>query len=109
MFMRWTDIQHLAAELAGQFPDVDPKVLSFAELRDRVMALPEMLDEVEQLSREALDNIQTAWQEEYLDESLSSEHAESLEPAWPAESEAGYGNDLEDVIPDDMGQDTWPG
>ena len=64
---KWNDVQHMAAELYGRFPDVDPRSLSFIDMRDHLMSMPEFSDEVRRLNQNALERIHSAWQEEYLD------------------------------------------
>lgn len=58
----WTDHLEVGLELARLYPDEDPSGLNFAQLKERVLSVPEFEgsadDEVEDYE---LEGIQSAW------------------------------------------------
>lgn len=62
--MRWTDVQQLAIELAEAHPDVDPTKISFVDLHNWVVDLPDFDDDHQRGGEKVLEAIQAAWIEE---------------------------------------------
>ena len=62
--MKWTDSLEIAIQLADAHPDIDPRLIRFTDLRERVMALPEFDDAPERSGEKILEAIQMAWIEE---------------------------------------------
>jgi FeS assembly protein IscX len=62
--MKWTDINHIAIELADAHPDNDPLRLNFVDLRDWGMALPSFDDAPKHCGEKILEAIQQAWIDE---------------------------------------------
>ena len=50
--MQWTDITDIAIELLEAHPDVDPLAINFVDLRNWVLALPELRFPVQLLEPE---------------------------------------------------------
>jgi FeS assembly protein IscX len=65
--MKWTDSEDIGIALAGKFPGVDPLVLRFTDLRDRVVALDGFDDDPKASNEAKLEAIQMAWYEELKD------------------------------------------
>lgn len=64
MGLKWVDVNDIAIELIEQFPDQDPMTISFPDLYQRVMALPEFDDDPDRCGEKVLEAIQMAWIEE---------------------------------------------
>ena len=64
MSLKWTDIYDLAIALADTHAEVDPRYVNFVDLRDWVLALPELTDDPERCGEKILEAIQMAWMEE---------------------------------------------
>ena len=62
--MKWTDIQDIAIELTEEYPDKDPLVVNFVDLRNWVMALDGFDDDPGRCGEKILEAIQAAWIEE---------------------------------------------
>jgi FeS assembly protein IscX len=62
--MKWTDIQDIAIELTEQYPDKDPLVVNFVDLRNWVMGLDGFDDDPAHCGEKILEAIQAAWIEE---------------------------------------------
>lgn len=62
--MKWTDIQRIAEDLNDKFPDVDPKMIRFTDLRSWVLALDGFDDDPNHSGEKILEAIQAAWIEE---------------------------------------------
>ena len=65
MSFTWTDIHAIAAELAAEYPDVDPMSLRFTHLREMIESLEDFDPDPGQTVNEAiLEAIQSAWMDE---------------------------------------------
>jgi FeS assembly protein IscX len=64
MGLKWSDARGLALALDDAHPDVDPRFLNLADLRDWVLVLGGFDDDPDLGEEEALEAIQTAWIEE---------------------------------------------
>ncbi len=64
MSLKWVDVLDIAIELDEQFPNVDPLVISFPDLYQMVMSLPEFDDDPKRCGEKILEAIQMAWIEE---------------------------------------------
>jgi FeS assembly protein IscX len=62
--MKWVDIQDIAIELSDAYPDRDPLLVNFVELRQWVMSLPGFDDDPNRCGEKILEAIQAAWIEE---------------------------------------------
>jgi len=62
--MKWTDVQEIAVELAERYPEIDPKVIRFTDLRQKVLTLPGFEDAPERSGERVLEAIQQAWIDE---------------------------------------------
>ena len=67
MSLRWTDIHDLAIALAESKGDVDPISVSFVDLRNWILALPDFDDDPNRCGEKILEAIQVAWIEEIED------------------------------------------
>ncbi|MCW5775206.1 MAG: Fe-S cluster assembly protein IscX [Phycisphaeraceae bacterium] len=64
----WLDVDRIAEELAGRFPDMDPGTVGFVHLRDMVRTLPGFFeDPAHPVNERILEAIQAGWTEEYHD------------------------------------------
>ncbi|MDP0589823.1 MAG: Fe-S cluster assembly protein IscX [Candidatus Endonucleobacter bathymodioli] len=64
MSLKWTDVQDIAIELAVSFPDQNPQLVNFVDLRNWVLALDEFDDDPSHCGEKTLEAIQMAWIEE---------------------------------------------
>jgi len=64
MGLKWTDTLDIAIALDEARPDVDPRYVSFVDLREWVMALEEFDDDPAHSGEKILEAIQMAWIEE---------------------------------------------
>ena len=64
MSLRWTDSLDIALDLLDEHPDVDPKAISFVDLRAWVLALEKFDDDPEHCGEKILEAIQMMWIEE---------------------------------------------
>jgi len=62
--VKWVDSQEIAIALADAHPDVDPRRVSFVDLRDMVVALPGFSDDPKRSGEKILEAIQAAWIDE---------------------------------------------
>ena len=62
--MKWTDSREIAIALLEKYPDQDPKVVNFVDLRNWVLALQEFSDDPKRSGEKILEAIQMAWIEE---------------------------------------------
>lgn len=62
--MKWVDIQDIAIELCDAYPERDPLLVNFVELRQWVMSLPGFDDDPDRCGEKILEAIQAAWIEE---------------------------------------------
>ncbi len=64
--MKWTwqDVEELARDLAGQYPDKDPLRLSLKDVQNLVVAMPTFDDEPDAATESILESIQAAWYED---------------------------------------------
>ncbi|MFV2057569.1 MAG: Fe-S cluster assembly protein IscX [Thiohalomonadales bacterium] len=64
MKTRWTDTIEIAIALDEKHPDVDPLTISFPELMQWCLQLPEFDDVEERCGEKILEAIQMAWIDE---------------------------------------------
>ena len=64
MSLKWKDAQRIAEELYDNEPDLDPVTLRLSELRERVLALPDVDDDPEKRNEPILEAILQAWLDE---------------------------------------------
>ena len=62
--MKWTDSEDIGIALDEQFPDDDPLMLRFTDLRERVLNLDGFDDDPHASNEAKLEAIQMAWLEE---------------------------------------------
>ena len=62
--MKWTDTRDIAIALAEKFPDVDPAVVRFTDLRRWVLELADFDDDPNRSGEKILEAIQATWIEE---------------------------------------------
>ena len=62
--MKWTDSRAIAAALAEQHPDIDPRRVLFTDLYCWVLALPDFADDPKHSGEKILEAIQLAWIDE---------------------------------------------
>lgn len=62
--MKWTDIYQIAEDLAEVYPDQDPTIIRFTDLRDKIMELPHFSDDPAHCGEKILEAIQQAWIDE---------------------------------------------
>ena len=62
--MRWTDSREIAFALLEKFPELDPKIVNFVDLRNWVLALPGFDDDPRHCGEKILEAIQMAWIDE---------------------------------------------
>ena len=63
--MKWTDSEDIGIALSEKFPDQDPLVVRFTDLRERVMGLDGCDDDPQASNEPKLEAIQMAWYEEW--------------------------------------------
>lgn len=63
--MKWTDSEDIGIALSEKFPDQDPLVVRFTDLRERVMGLDGFDDDPQASNEPKLEAIQMAWYEEW--------------------------------------------
>ncbi|MGA7982595.1 MAG: Fe-S cluster assembly protein IscX [Chromatiaceae bacterium] len=64
MGLKWTDALEVAIALDEAHPDVDPRYVSFVDLRMWVIGLTQFDDNPARSGETALEAIQMAWMEE---------------------------------------------
>lgn len=62
--MKWTDSLRIAESLAEAHPEVDPRNISFVDLMNWVLALPDFDDDPKRCGERILEAIQAAWIDE---------------------------------------------
>jgi len=62
--IKWTDINDIAIELAGNHEDIDPKYINFVDLRNLVLSIEDFSDDPDRCGEKILEAIQMAWIEE---------------------------------------------
>jgi len=65
--MKWTDSVDIGMALAEKFPGVDPLMIRFTDLREKVVALDGFSDDPRASNEPKLEAIQMAWYEEFKD------------------------------------------
>jgi FeS assembly protein IscX len=69
--MKWSDTEDIGNALMEKFPAVDPLVLRFTDLRDRILALDGFDDDPKRSNEPKLEAIQMAWYESVQERSAS--------------------------------------
>ena len=64
MALKWVDSLEVAVALIDKYPEQDPMVIRFTDLRDWVLALEEFSDDPKHCSERILEAIQQCWIEE---------------------------------------------
>ncbi len=64
MGYQWIDSQEIALDLIELFPDIDPRLIRFTQLREWVIALDNFDDDPAHCGERVLEAIQLAWIEE---------------------------------------------
>ena len=67
MVLKWVDSLEIAIELDETYPDVDPKSVSFVDLRQWILDLDDFDDDPEHSGERILEAVQLAWMEEKED------------------------------------------
>ena len=62
--MKWTDSLEIALALIDRYPEVDPQLIRFTDLKAWVEALPEFNDQPERCGERILEAIQMTWIDE---------------------------------------------
>ena len=62
--MNWTDINEIAIQLADDHPDIDPKLILFTDLHQKVMNINNFEGEADRSNEKILEAIQAAWIDE---------------------------------------------
>ena len=65
--MKWTDPEDIGIALFEKFPEQDPLIVRFTDLRERVMQLDGFDDDPKSSNEPKLEAIQMAWYEEWKD------------------------------------------
>ena len=64
MTLKWIDSLDVALALIDKYPQQDPQLIRFTDLRDWVLALDEFSDDPTHCSERILEAIQQCWIEE---------------------------------------------
>jgi len=64
MSLKWIDVLDIAIELTETYPEADPMTVSFPDLYQKVMDLPDFDDDPDRCGEKILEAIQMAWIEE---------------------------------------------
>ena len=64
MSLKWIESLEVAIALDEAYPDIDPKLIRFTDLRDWVCALEDFDDDPEHSGEKILEAIQAAWIDE---------------------------------------------
>lgn len=64
MGLRWVDSLEIAIELSEKYPNVDPLLLNFVDLREWVCGLEDFDDDPDRCGEKMLEAIQMAWIDE---------------------------------------------
>ena len=59
--MKWTDTREIAVALAEKYPDIDPRLIRYTQVRLWVMELNQFNDDVEHCGEKILEAIQMKW------------------------------------------------
>jgi FeS assembly protein IscX len=59
--MKWTDTREIASALAEKYPDIDPKLIRYTQLRVWVLELNQFNDDPEHCGEKILEAIQMMW------------------------------------------------
>jgi|TARA_B100001057_G_scaffold409294_1_gene423895 FeS assembly protein IscX len=62
--MKWIDVNEIAIELYDKYPDIDPKLILFTDLRDKIISLDDFQDDLNKSNEKILETIQMLWIEE---------------------------------------------
>ena len=62
--MNWTDINEIAIQLVDDHPDIDPKLILFTDLHQKVMNINGVEGEADRSNEKILEAIQAAWIDE---------------------------------------------
>ena len=62
--MKWTDSREIAIALLEKYPDRDPSLVNFVDLRAWVLGLPGFGDDPKHCGEKILEAIQMAWIDE---------------------------------------------
>ena len=65
MALKWLDSQELALALLARYPDQDPSLIRFTDLREWILSLSDFDDDPNHCSERILEAIQQCWIEEY--------------------------------------------
>jgi FeS assembly protein IscX len=66
--MKWTDTREIASALAEKYPDIDPKLIRYTQLRVWVLELNQFTDEPDHCGEKILEAIQMMWIDETEEE-----------------------------------------
>jgi len=61
MILKWVDSLEIAIELDEAYPEVDPKLVNFVDLRQWILGLDDFDDDPEHSGERILEAIQLAW------------------------------------------------
>lgn len=61
MILKWVDSLEIAIELDEAYPEVDPKLVNFVDLRQWILGLDDFDDDPEHSGEQILEAIQLAW------------------------------------------------
>jgi len=64
MTLKWIDSQELALALIETFPEQDPKLIRFTDLREWILSLDDFDDDPNHCSERILEAVQQCWIEE---------------------------------------------
>ncbi|EAS44390.1 Fe-S assembly protein IscX [Photobacterium profundum] len=64
MSLKWTDSREIAIELSELYPETDPKLILFTDLRQWILDLEEFDDDPNHCSERVLEAVQMCWMEE---------------------------------------------
>lgn len=64
MSLKWTDSREIAIELSELYPEMDPKLILFTDLRQWILDLEEFDDDPNHCSERVLEAVQMCWMEE---------------------------------------------
>lgn len=64
MSLKWVDSLEIAIALDEKYPDIQPEVISFVDLRQMVLALGQFDDAPNHCGEKILEAIQMAWIDE---------------------------------------------
>ncbi len=64
MTLKWVDSLEIALALIDKYPQQEPQLIRFTELRDWILALDEFNDDPKHCSERILEAVQQCWIEE---------------------------------------------